>query len=169
MLQPFIAANKAVFGAMYTGSTSAFCPSSIASGYSFILKNLQLDAWIEFCRPANFVATTQQATTLLPTASQQSTTTNTITPTTTTHRRRNNTTLIAVVVVVAVVGIVLLAAIIALVVYKRKRGPTVNNFRSSRQLCTVDASELYYAGSNGVTPLGSAAALVSPPAPAVDA
>ncbi len=199
MLQPFIAANKAVFGAMYASSTSTFCASSIESGYTFIKKTLQLDAWVEFCRPPNFVSTTasttqQLATTLLPTTTQQSATTTTtatttVTPSpTTTYQRRtrppkyaysneeassksiSTTTLIVVVVVAAAVGIALLvAATIALVVYKRTRGPTVNKFRNSRQLCeVVDASALYDVGSNGVTPSGSTVTLMPPPAPTVE-
>ncbi len=152
-MQPFIAANKAVFGAMYKGSTSTFCPSSITAGYSFILKHLNLDSWVEFCRPANFVPTNVTAAipTLLPTATQKPTTTNAVTLTTTAspqRHRRNSTLIVAVVVVVVTLVIVaLIAAIIALIVYKRKRGLTFNNFRNSRQLAAVDATELY-SGSN---------------------
>lgn len=84
LLNPFVASNKAVFGCMYAQDPSTFCKrtislflcffilyvltslsllyfcfpgaSSIASGFSFIKKNLQLDSSVTFCLPANFSA-----------------------------------------------------------------------------------------------------------------
>lgn len=47
-LQPFISANKAVFGVEYSGSTS-FCPAMNANRFSFLKKNLNLDARVTQC------------------------------------------------------------------------------------------------------------------------
>jgi hypothetical protein len=44
-LLPFVQAGKAVFGVEYTGSPSAFCPAANAMGFSWVKKNLDLDAW----------------------------------------------------------------------------------------------------------------------------
>ncbi|OZJ03953.1 hypothetical protein BZG36_02944 [Bifiguratus adelaidae] len=63
-LQPFAQANKAVLGIEYTGQTKLaaanfpnFCASSNASSYSFVTKNMNLDAWIESCRTLNYNGT----------------------------------------------------------------------------------------------------------------
>lgn len=47
--QPFIAANKPVFGVEYIGEASSFCPQANASGYSWLKKNINLDAWRYGC------------------------------------------------------------------------------------------------------------------------
>ena len=49
MLQPFIAAGKAVFNAEYTMDTSSFCAQAKAQGISAIRKNLDLDATRQAC------------------------------------------------------------------------------------------------------------------------
>jgi len=43
-LKPFITAGKAVFGTEYQGSPSTFCPKMITDKYSWLLKDLDLDA-----------------------------------------------------------------------------------------------------------------------------
>ena len=54
-VEPFINAGKAVFAAEYTDEISLnkfhnkVCPSAAASGFSFILKDRDLDAWVNFC------------------------------------------------------------------------------------------------------------------------
>jgi hypothetical protein len=45
LLQPFIDAGKAVFGVEYSGNENVFCPYFNALGYSWLKKNLDLDAW----------------------------------------------------------------------------------------------------------------------------
>ncbi len=45
LLQPFIDAGKAVFGVEYSGDENVFCPYFNALGYSWLKKNLDLDAW----------------------------------------------------------------------------------------------------------------------------
>jgi hypothetical protein len=45
LLDPFVAAGKAVFGVEYTGDTATFCPVANAKGFSWLKKNLDLDAW----------------------------------------------------------------------------------------------------------------------------
>lgn len=50
LLQPFIKAGKAVFGAEYDLSTSQFCSSANAMNMDFIKKRLSLDAYREACR-----------------------------------------------------------------------------------------------------------------------
>ena len=50
VLQPFIDAGKAVFGVEYTGNEDAFCPYFNALGYSWLKKNLALDAWRIDCQ-----------------------------------------------------------------------------------------------------------------------
>ena len=47
--QPFITANKPVFGVEYVGAPAAFCPEANASGYSWLKKNLNLDSWRYGC------------------------------------------------------------------------------------------------------------------------
>ncbi len=41
----FVNRDKAVFGVEYTGNPENFCPRANASGYSWIKKNINLDAW----------------------------------------------------------------------------------------------------------------------------
>jgi hypothetical protein len=51
-MKPYIAANKPVFAAEYTdlpGDFRAFCRQSQQLGFSTILKNRDLDAWLETC------------------------------------------------------------------------------------------------------------------------
>jgi len=43
-LLPFVQAGKAVFGVEYTGNAAAFCPQANQMGYSWLKKNLNLDA-----------------------------------------------------------------------------------------------------------------------------
>ncbi len=50
LLQPFIDAGKAVFGVEYSGDESEFCPYFNALGYSWLKKNLDLDAWRLDCQ-----------------------------------------------------------------------------------------------------------------------
>ncbi len=50
LLQPFIAAGKAVFGVEYSGNELIFCPYFNALDYSWLKKNLGLDAWRIDCR-----------------------------------------------------------------------------------------------------------------------
>jgi hypothetical protein len=45
LLDPFVAAGKAVFGVEYTGDTATFCPLANAKGFSWLKKKLDLDAW----------------------------------------------------------------------------------------------------------------------------
>jgi len=53
-LQPFITANKAVFGVEYltaehTPDTTSVCAVSDANKYSWIIKNPELDSWVDSC------------------------------------------------------------------------------------------------------------------------
>jgi len=48
-LDPFTKANKAVFGAEYTGSASKICPTMVSSDFSFLLKDMDLDASVTQC------------------------------------------------------------------------------------------------------------------------
>ena len=61
---PFIAAGKAVFGVEYTGDPLVFCPPLNAIGYSWLKKNLDLDAWRLDChdltRQRSFTAEPQK-------------------------------------------------------------------------------------------------------------
>lgn len=50
MLTPFVNAGKAVFGAEYDPSTSAFCPVTNRLNFDFIKKRLDLDAYRVTCR-----------------------------------------------------------------------------------------------------------------------
>lgn len=50
MLTPFVEAGKAVFGAEYDPSTSAFCPVTNRLNFDFIKKRLDLDAYRVACR-----------------------------------------------------------------------------------------------------------------------
>jgi hypothetical protein len=50
LLDPFIAAGKAVFGVEYTGDPGTFCPLANAKGFSWLQKNLDLDAWRIDCQ-----------------------------------------------------------------------------------------------------------------------
>jgi hypothetical protein len=45
LLQPFVKAGKAVFGVEYEGNPATFCPKANTMGYSWLKKNLSLDAW----------------------------------------------------------------------------------------------------------------------------
>jgi len=45
LLQPFIDSGKAVFGVEYTGNELVFCPYFNALDYSWLKKNIELDAW----------------------------------------------------------------------------------------------------------------------------
>jgi hypothetical protein len=49
---PFIRAGKAVLHVEYAGSTSSFCPTTTALGFSSMKKRVSLDAWREVCPPA---------------------------------------------------------------------------------------------------------------------
>lgn len=46
-LNPFVTANKAVFGTEYSGSAASFCPKMVSSKFSWLLKGLDLDASIQ--------------------------------------------------------------------------------------------------------------------------
>jgi hypothetical protein len=48
-LTPFATANKAVFGTEYSGSASSFCPKMITDKFSWLLKDLNLDATVTQC------------------------------------------------------------------------------------------------------------------------
>ncbi len=48
-LQPFIALDKAVFGVEYVGQPSTFCPQAKVMGYSWLKKNMELDAFRTAC------------------------------------------------------------------------------------------------------------------------
>jgi hypothetical protein len=48
-LTPFVTANKAVFGTEYTGSASSFCPKMVSDKFSWLLKDLDLDAGVTQC------------------------------------------------------------------------------------------------------------------------
>jgi hypothetical protein len=53
LLQPFIEAGKPVFQVEYTDNfelLEEFCPQADRNGYMGILKNRELDAWVESCR-----------------------------------------------------------------------------------------------------------------------
>ena len=50
-LTPFIDAGKAVFHVEYSLTTSKFCPTTTALGFSSMRKHLDLDAWKEDCPP----------------------------------------------------------------------------------------------------------------------
>ncbi len=50
LLQPFVAAGKAVFGVEYSGATDSFCPQANAMRFDWLKKNLNLDAWRQSCR-----------------------------------------------------------------------------------------------------------------------
>lgn len=69
LLKPFHTANKAVFGTEYSGSASSFCPKMVAAGYSWLLKDLDLDAQVTQCctssggcNPAPYSCVTPKAT-----------------------------------------------------------------------------------------------------------
>jgi endo-alpha-1,4-polygalactosaminidase (GH114 family) len=52
LLQPFIQAGKPVFQVEYTetyDSPDKFCSQTRQSRYSGLLKNIDLDAWVEYC------------------------------------------------------------------------------------------------------------------------
>lgn len=48
-LTPFITAGKAVLHVEYSGSTTAFCPTTTKLGFSSMLKKLDLTAWRQPC------------------------------------------------------------------------------------------------------------------------
>ena len=50
LLDPFVAAGKAVLGVEYTGDPATFCPLANAKGFSWLKKNLDLDAWRIDCQ-----------------------------------------------------------------------------------------------------------------------
>lgn len=50
LLAPFVARGRAVFGVEYVGNPAVFCPALNALGYSWLKKNLVLDAWRIDCR-----------------------------------------------------------------------------------------------------------------------
>jgi hypothetical protein len=50
LLDPFVAAGKAVFGVEYTGNPATFCPVANARGFSWLKKNPELDAWRIDCQ-----------------------------------------------------------------------------------------------------------------------
>ncbi len=45
----FIQANKPVFGIEYDMDISDFCSNANSAQFSFVKKNLDLDAWVEQC------------------------------------------------------------------------------------------------------------------------
>lgn len=49
MLLPFVNAGKAVFGVEYEGDPAVFCPALNARQFSWLKKNLDLDAWRVDC------------------------------------------------------------------------------------------------------------------------
>lgn len=49
MLTPFIAANKAVFHVEYSLNTGQFCDEATALGFSSMKKELNLNAWRQYC------------------------------------------------------------------------------------------------------------------------
>jgi hypothetical protein len=49
LLLPFIEAGKAVFHVEYDLETSQFCPLTVGLGFSSMRKNLDLDAWRQYC------------------------------------------------------------------------------------------------------------------------
>lgn len=49
LLEPFVAAGKAVFGVEYSGDPATFCPDAVARGFSWLKKHLALDAWRVDC------------------------------------------------------------------------------------------------------------------------
>lgn len=50
LLQPFVDAGKAVFGVEYSGDENEFCPYFNGLGYSWLKKNVDLDAWRVDCQ-----------------------------------------------------------------------------------------------------------------------
>ena len=50
LLTPFVNAGKAVFGVEYSGTPSKFCPKLNALKFSWLKKNLQLDAYRIDCK-----------------------------------------------------------------------------------------------------------------------
>ncbi len=52
---PFIAQNKPVFQTEYTVALADFCPESLSLGFSGILKNLNLDVFMESCNADQIV------------------------------------------------------------------------------------------------------------------
>jgi len=48
-LSAFVSAGKAVFGVEYSGSVSKFCPTMVADKFSWLLKDLDLDASVTPC------------------------------------------------------------------------------------------------------------------------
>jgi hypothetical protein len=50
LMKPFIAAGKPVMHIEYDKATTTFCPSVNSLGFSSIRKNLNLDAYVQFCR-----------------------------------------------------------------------------------------------------------------------
>lgn len=50
LLQPFIAANKPVFGIQYDLAPENFCPQANALNFDFLAKHWELDAWRVACR-----------------------------------------------------------------------------------------------------------------------
>ena len=48
-LQPFIAANKAVFHAEYSGDPSSVCGDTTRASFATLIKHMSLDAWRIAC------------------------------------------------------------------------------------------------------------------------
>jgi len=48
-LKPFVSAGKAVFGVEYKGSVSSFCPKMVTDDFSWLLKDMDLDATVTPC------------------------------------------------------------------------------------------------------------------------
>jgi hypothetical protein len=48
-LTPFVTAGKAVFGVEYSGSVAKFCPTMVSDKFSWLLKDLNLDATVTQC------------------------------------------------------------------------------------------------------------------------
>jgi hypothetical protein len=48
-LSPFVDADKAVFGVEYSGSVSSFCPDMKSMGFSWLKKDMNLDASVTQC------------------------------------------------------------------------------------------------------------------------
>lgn len=50
LLDPFVAAGKAVFGVEYIGDPASFCPAANAKSFSWLMKNWDLDEWRIDCQ-----------------------------------------------------------------------------------------------------------------------
>ncbi|MFZ1757212.1 MAG: endo alpha-1,4 polygalactosaminidase [Caldilineaceae bacterium] len=78
-LLPFVQAGKAVFGVEYAGDPAVFCPQANGKGYSWLRKNLDLDAYRVDCLAQ--YATPTPTSTLTSTPASATPPTQTATPT----------------------------------------------------------------------------------------